>query len=211
MSDANPNAIDWTVPAHLGPSPAGVAFAEATFAAAWNIQGDSTRPPFADAVPRLFDIALPPIPNATVRRGALTALWLGPTSWLLVGQRTVGTRRFRRETRCLERRRRRAVRRDGQQRRLVRERESRGFAPRQGLSARLSSASVRGEHVRTKRPRACQRAFLPQRPVDVYRDRRAKLRTRRLAGIVPIGGAIWLRRSAAAAILARERQAERRA
>ena len=85
MSDANANAIEWTVPAHLGPSPAGVAFAEATFAAAWNIQGDPTRPPFADAVPHLFDIALPPIPNATVRRGALTALWLGPTSWLLVG------------------------------------------------------------------------------------------------------------------------------
>src|SRR5206468_1561456 len=55
-----------------------------TFAAAWNIQGDPMRAPFADEAQRLFGLALPDVPNTTARHAALTALWLGPTSWLLV-------------------------------------------------------------------------------------------------------------------------------
>ena len=58
--------------------------AETTFAAAWNVQGDPSRAPFADEARRLFGLALPDVPNTTARHGALTALWLGPTSWLLV-------------------------------------------------------------------------------------------------------------------------------
>jgi sarcosine oxidase subunit gamma len=59
-------------------------FAETTFATAWNAQGDSARPAFAAEVRRQFDITLPTTPNTAATTDALTALWLGPTSWLLV-------------------------------------------------------------------------------------------------------------------------------
>jgi sarcosine oxidase, subunit gamma len=84
VPDPIANAIGWSTPGHYGHAPAGVTFAEATFAAAWNVQGDATRPPFAAAVHRLFDIVLPAAANTTARSSTLTALWLGPTSWLLV-------------------------------------------------------------------------------------------------------------------------------
>lgn len=84
MSDMPANAIGSPLPGHYGPTPAGVTLAETTFAAAWNVQGDAARPPFANEARRLFDIALPTAPNATVRGAVRTALWLGPTSWLLV-------------------------------------------------------------------------------------------------------------------------------
>jgi sarcosine oxidase subunit gamma len=64
--------------------PAGVTFAETRFAAAWNIQGDPTRASLTDAAQRLFGLELPSAPNTTTQHGWLTALWLGPTSWLLV-------------------------------------------------------------------------------------------------------------------------------
>src|SRR5580765_476963 len=54
------------------------------FATAWNVQGDPARAPFAGEARRLFGLALPDVPNTTERHGALTALWLGPTSWLLI-------------------------------------------------------------------------------------------------------------------------------
>lgn len=84
MPDATANAIGSPVPGHYGPAPSGVTFAETRIAAAWNVQGDGTRPPFAESVHRLFGLALPTAPNTTTRNTALTALWLGATSWLLV-------------------------------------------------------------------------------------------------------------------------------
>jgi sarcosine oxidase subunit gamma len=84
VPDRTTEAISASIPGHYGPAPAGVALAETTFAAAWNIQGDPTRAPFADEARRLLGLALPDVPNTTERHGALTALWLGPTSWLLV-------------------------------------------------------------------------------------------------------------------------------
>jgi RecB family exonuclease len=84
VPDRTTEAISASIPGHYGPAPAGVAIAEATFAAAWNIQGDPARAPFAEEARRLFGLALPEVPNTTERHGALTALWLGPTSWLLV-------------------------------------------------------------------------------------------------------------------------------
>jgi sarcosine oxidase subunit gamma len=84
VSDAPANAIGSPVPGHYGPAPCGVSFAETRIAAAWNVQGDSTRPPFAESARRLFGLALPTAPNTTARHSTLTALWLGPTSWLLV-------------------------------------------------------------------------------------------------------------------------------
>jgi len=84
VSDVNANAIGGTAPGHYGAAATGVTFAETTFAAAWNVQGDATRQPFTDEVRRQFDVLLPSVPNTTAKSGALTALWLGPASWLLV-------------------------------------------------------------------------------------------------------------------------------
>lgn len=84
MSDPNANVNDWTSVGRYGASPPGVMLAEATFIAAWNLQGDASRAPFGDEASRLFDLALPTVPNTTTRRAPLTALWLGPTSWLIV-------------------------------------------------------------------------------------------------------------------------------
>jgi sarcosine oxidase subunit gamma len=84
VSEEIADAISASTPGHHGPLPAGVTFAETRFAAAWNIQGDASRTSFSDAAQRLFGLALPTVPNTTEQHGWLTALWLGPTSWLIV-------------------------------------------------------------------------------------------------------------------------------
>jgi len=73
-----------TQPGHYGAAAAGVVLAEVSVAAAWNVQGDPSHASFTDAVQRQFGLALPLAPGGTTRTGALTALWLGPTSWLLI-------------------------------------------------------------------------------------------------------------------------------
>jgi sarcosine oxidase subunit gamma len=77
------DAIDATRPGHYGAAGSSVAFAEATIAAAWNVQGDPARASFVDEVRRVFDIALPTSPNTIAVSADLTAIWLGPRSWLL--------------------------------------------------------------------------------------------------------------------------------
>lgn len=84
MTDRTADAIGTPIAGHFGPAPAGVTLAETLFDTAWNVQGEPARAPFADAARRLFGLALPDVPNAAERHGALTALWLGPTSWLLI-------------------------------------------------------------------------------------------------------------------------------
>ncbi len=84
MPDAMSRAIGAVAPGHYGAAATGVTLAEAAIAAAWNLQGDAARPSLAGLAQRLFDVALPTTANTTVKSGALTALWLGPTSWLLV-------------------------------------------------------------------------------------------------------------------------------
>ena len=69
---------------HYGVPETGLTMAELTIAAAWNVQGDATRPDFFVEARHLFDLALPTEPNTTARSDTLTALWLGPRSWLLV-------------------------------------------------------------------------------------------------------------------------------
>ena len=59
---------------------------EVPIAAAWNVQGDASRPDLAHQVAQQFSIALPIARNTTVRSHALTAFWLGPRSWLLVAE-----------------------------------------------------------------------------------------------------------------------------
>lgn len=48
--------------------------AEATIAAAWNVQGD----------PRTLPLALPVVPNTVARIPGGAAFWLGPRSWLVL-------------------------------------------------------------------------------------------------------------------------------
>jgi sarcosine oxidase, subunit gamma len=68
---------------HYGVPGTGLTIAELTIATAWNLQGDATRPDFVLEARRLFDLVLPIEPNTTARSDTLTALWLGPRSWLL--------------------------------------------------------------------------------------------------------------------------------
>ena len=73
-----------TRPGHHGAAESGVAIAEATIAAAWNVQGDPAHAPFIAAAQRVFGVALPIAPNTFATSAELTALWLGPSSWLLI-------------------------------------------------------------------------------------------------------------------------------
>ena len=84
MADGTRVAFSSTAPGHYGPAPARVTLAETPLPGAWNVQGDAARPLFVEAVRRQFGITLPAAPNTTAKNDALTALWLGPTSWLLV-------------------------------------------------------------------------------------------------------------------------------
>ncbi len=84
MAEPPGNATGSTRPGHYGADRTGVTIAEATIAAAWNVHGDPAQPMFLEEVRRLFDVALPLTPNTTTRTAALSALWLGPASWLLV-------------------------------------------------------------------------------------------------------------------------------
>jgi sarcosine oxidase, subunit gamma len=86
VADSHHLGTGSTAPGHHGPAPAGVTLAETKLAGAWNVQGDAAQPRFGEVVRRLFGIALPAAPNTSVAIDALTALWLGPTSWLLVGR-----------------------------------------------------------------------------------------------------------------------------
>ncbi len=63
-----------------------ITLTELPIAAAWNVQGDASRADFTDQVARQFSIALPIVPNTTARSDVLTAVWLGPRSWLLVAE-----------------------------------------------------------------------------------------------------------------------------
>jgi len=57
---------------------------KATLAAAWNVQGPAATAPFVDEVQRSFGLSLPAVPNTRAQGDGLAALWLGPSSWLLV-------------------------------------------------------------------------------------------------------------------------------
>jgi sarcosine oxidase subunit gamma len=84
VADPNVFEIGAAMPGHYGAAATGVTLSETTIAGAWNVQGDAHRPEFLAAGRQAFDLALPTAPNATTRTHALTALWLGPASWLVV-------------------------------------------------------------------------------------------------------------------------------
>ena len=57
-----------------------VALGHVSIAGAWNVQGAR----IASTVQTLFDVTLDHTPNTVTSNGAVSALWLGPASWLLV-------------------------------------------------------------------------------------------------------------------------------
>lgn len=61
-----------------------VVLAPVTIAAAWNVQGMRA----AGVAQRLFGVAMPQQPNTMVTHADVTAIWLGPASWLIVGATT---------------------------------------------------------------------------------------------------------------------------
>ena len=78
------DSLPWTRPGRFGAASSGIVIAEATIAAAWNLQGNAEHAAFADATRLQFDVALPIVPNTIATTDTLTALWLGPRSWLLI-------------------------------------------------------------------------------------------------------------------------------
>lgn len=79
-------SVPSTRPGHYGADGTGVTFAEVVIASAWNVQGKPEHTPFAYQVQAQLGVALPVAANATARSDRATALWLGPTSWLLVAR-----------------------------------------------------------------------------------------------------------------------------
>ena len=77
-------AIPSSRPGHYGAPGIGVTLAEATIGSAWNVHGKADHAPFAYQVQAQFGVALPLSANALARSDRIIALWLGPSSWLLV-------------------------------------------------------------------------------------------------------------------------------
>ena len=84
MAELHAASGGFATPGHYGVAGTGVTIAEASIATAWNVQGDPANRAFLDEVARAFGVALPLTPNTIAVTDALTALWLGPESWLLV-------------------------------------------------------------------------------------------------------------------------------
>ena len=84
MAEGRDTAIGAARPGHYGAAGTGVMLAEATLAAAWNLQGDPSQGAVAAEARRLFGVALPLAHGTTARTDHLAALWLGPASWLLL-------------------------------------------------------------------------------------------------------------------------------
>jgi len=57
---------------------------DVVFGRAWNVRGDPRHEPFASSVSRALGVGLP-APMTSTRAAGATLLWLGPRSWLLVG------------------------------------------------------------------------------------------------------------------------------
>ena len=63
---------------------AGVTLCERRFKAKINLRGKPVKK-FLDAARKALGLTLPKAPNSTVSAKGLTALWLGPDEWLVVG------------------------------------------------------------------------------------------------------------------------------
>ncbi len=71
--------------ASLG-GPLGISLRELPFQAQVSLQGNAEESAFLDAVRRCLSFDLPIVPNTVNAAPAVSALWLGPDEWLLVGE-----------------------------------------------------------------------------------------------------------------------------
>jgi sarcosine oxidase subunit gamma len=67
------------------PGDAGVMLGERPHRAMVNLRGDPADPSFVPAASKAAGVPLPVVPNTTSTDGEVTALWLGPNEWLLIG------------------------------------------------------------------------------------------------------------------------------
>ena len=184
---------------HHGVSGTGLTIAELTIAASWNLQGDPARPGFAEEARRLFDVALPTRGNTTTRSDTLTALWLGPRSWLLVAGGASSLSGFTEKRDAINRQR-------GALFDVSASRVAWALAgPRAPdvlrLSAGFSSARLCRRSVRAERVRSHQRTGREaRRDTHLRADGRAKLRARCQARAVRWGSPIWVRRAGSATV-----------
>lgn len=64
---------------------AGIQLGESPHRCQIDLRGNIGDPAFADAVARVIGCGLPTTPNRTASGNGLTAFWLGPDEWLVVG------------------------------------------------------------------------------------------------------------------------------
>lgn len=87
MSDNKVHCAD-TAPGHYGVAgTARLSLRETTLTAAWNLQGKPSNAQFMEQVRLLFGVCLPLAVNTAVDTDMLSAIWLGPASWLLLSGR----------------------------------------------------------------------------------------------------------------------------
>jgi sarcosine oxidase subunit gamma len=83
VSEPESATIGSAAPGHYGAAGSALFLGEATIATAWNVQGDATSSLTAE-VQRIAGLALPGTPNTASSGERAAALWLGPSSWLLL-------------------------------------------------------------------------------------------------------------------------------
>ena len=154
-----------TMAGHYGAAATGVTLAETTFAGAWNVQGDARRPEFVDRGAATLHASRFRSRRTRLRASRrVTALWLGPASWLVVASDERDPRRFRGGARRAQRRRRRACSTSRASRvAWTIAGAARRDHSRQGVSAGLPSARVRRRGLRAERLRTRECALLPAR------------------------------------------------
>ncbi len=84
MSEATPATSAAAAPGHYGAAGSQLVMSEAIIATAWNVQGDFASGAFMAAAERIAGVGLPIASNTTSKGEGVTALWLGPASWLLI-------------------------------------------------------------------------------------------------------------------------------
>lgn len=88
MSDQKQTNVGRSAPLGVVATPL-VNLQEMPIAAAWNLQGDASNASFLELAQSQFGVALPTMANGMRQGERVTAMWLGPTSWLLVAHDTV--------------------------------------------------------------------------------------------------------------------------
>ena len=84
MSESTTRPIGSAAPGHYGADGSALVLGVATIATGWNVQGDAQSPSLSAVVRRIAGVSLPAAANTTSKGEGVVALWLGPSSWLLV-------------------------------------------------------------------------------------------------------------------------------